>query len=1007
MKEFHNNQVKKLCDILKQSYVLSLTEVEKIEYLPTNYRGNNPPPKDGFMPFDRKTVLTEYDKHYWFKFSIDFKKEDGKKYFLKVATGTEDRWAATNPQGLVFINGEIAQGIDTNHSEVLLTEEHNDIYVYHYTGTDISLTYFNAFLQVVDPIIESAYYDFTVPCEAMMCFNNEDERHVYTAKELVIATQMIDLREIYSPTFYDTLNKATEYLQQNLYGTKNCAMQNTVHCIGHTHIDVAWQWTLAQTREKAQRSFSTVLKLMEEFPEYLFMSSQPQLYEYVKQDAPQLYERIKKRVSDGRFEPEGAMWLEADCNLTSGESLVRQIVHGKRFFNKEFGVDNKVVWLPDVFGYSAAMPQILKKSGIDYFVTSKISWNDTNKMPYDTFYWEGIDGTEIFTNFITAQGSQPDGSTEQYTTYVGDICPTLSLGTWNRYQQKEYNTDTFITYGYGDGGGGPTRQMIEKQRRIAKGLPGIPKTRPNSAINVLKTIKENFDKNAELLKSRPKWVGELYLEYHRGTYTSLAKNKKNNRECEFLLATAEDVANSANRLVNTEYPENSLYGAWQTVLLNQFHDILPGSSIKEVYDDCDKDYADVRKIVDDVINGSLKVLAENVNACDGYLVYNPSGFCDSGIVNIDGTLYETPIVPSHGYTVFVPQQAEKCVTVTDNTAENDYYRLTVDNAGRITSLFDKINCREVFVPNTCGNELQIFEDRPHIYDNWELEPYYGKKMTVLDADAIVTPFCDNAGGGFRIEHKYMRSVIRQEIRLYNKCKRIDVINDIDWYNSCQLLKASFPLDVHTNKATFEIQFGNLERSTHRNTSWDEAKFEVCGQKYVDLSENGYGVSVLNNCKYGHSVEDSTLKLTLIKCTDYPAEHADYGNHKFTYSIYPHSGTFYESDTVKQAYLLNVPMYAKKVGNAKGNLPTEFSTVKGNAENVVIETVKKAYDGNGTVVRMYESMNKRTELTLTLGFNFKTAVLCDLLENPIQPLNIINNTVMLPVKNYEIVTVKFE
>ena len=315
-----------------------------------------------------------------------------------------------------------------------------------------------------------------------------------------------------------------------------------VHCIGHTHIDVAWQWTLAQTREKAQRSFATVINMMKQYPEYKFMSSQPQLYQYVKRAAPELYDEIKEMVRQGRWEVEGAMWLEADCNLPSGESLIRQIIHGKRFMQREFGVDSKILWLPDVFGYSAALPQILKKCGVEKFVTSKISWSEFNKMPYDSFLWEGMDGTEIFTYFITAQDLPKKGEDDNFTTYVGYIRPSQVLGTWRRFQQKEYNNETLITFGFGDGGGGPTRDMLEQQRRLAYGIPGIPKTKIETAGNFLDKVEKNFNENAEKLRRVPKWVGELYLEMHRGTYTSIAKNKKHNRKSELLLREAEALA---------------------------------------------------------------------------------------------------------------------------------------------------------------------------------------------------------------------------------------------------------------------------------------------------------------------------------------------------------------------------------------------------------------------------------------------------------------------------------
>lgn len=1008
MELFINEQIEKLCSTLRDYSVTERKEITDIEYTESGYRGSEGAPKDGWQHFHLNTVLSGTDKHYWFRFNINCENAgEHKKRFLKFQTGREGTWDAINPQGLVFINGKATQGIDVNHTELLLDYDKAEVLLYFYTGMDKCDIKLSVMLETVDDRILGAMYDFYVPYGAMMCFKKTDENYIALQKQLEIAADMIDLREPYSYEFYKTLGDAAEYLKNNLYGGICGNSTNTVNCIGHTHIDVAWLWTLAQTREKAQRSFATVLKLMDEYPEFLFMSSQPQLYEYVKESSPELYERIKKRVEEGRFEPEGAMWLEADCNLTSGESLVRQIIHGKRFFKEEFGIDNKVLWMPDVFGYSASMPQILKKSGIEHFVTSKISWNQTNTIPYDTFMWQGIDGSEVFTNFITTQEAKPGGETECGTTYVGELKPSHILGTWLRYQQKEYNNETFITYGFGDGGGGPTREMLETQRRLKYGLPGFPKTKPAGAYETLEKIKNNFIKSSALLKRAPKWVGELYLEFHRGTYTSIAKNKRNNRECEILLQTAECAAQTAAQLLGTEYPEKKLYSAWQTVLLNQFHDILPGSSIKQVYDDCDKDYSYVRKTAGVALNNALTALADNVAATDGYLVYNQTGFSAEGIAEIDGELYETPKVPSHGYTVFKPTESQCRVKLNGLVAENDYYSLKLDKAGRIVSLYDIKNGREVFLKGSLGNELQVFEDKPVLYDNWEITYYHRQKMHVIDCDAEIEGFADNAGAGFRITKKYMHSVIKQEIRLYNYSKRIDIKNDVDWHESEQLLKAAFPFDVQTDRATFEIQFGNLQRNTHENTSWDGAKFEVCAQRYVDVSDSGYGVSLINNCKYGHSVNGSTVMLTLIKCTNYPDSESDRGEHSFTYSIYPHGGSFAESNTVREAALLNAPMLSVPVGQKSGKLANSFSAVSVDCENVVIDTVKKAYDDNETVIRLYETLNRRTKTRVNVGFKFKRAWLCDLLENPIEELAVKNGEVSLDFNNFEIVTVKLE
>jgi alpha-mannosidase len=395
---------------------------------------------------------------------------------------------------------------------------------------------------------------------------------------------------------------------------------------------VEWKWARAQTREKIQRSFATAKSLMDRYPEYIFMLSQPELYRYLKEEAPEKYEELKGLVREGRWEPEGAMYVEPDCNLTSGESLVRQLIFGKRFFREEFGVESNILFLPDVFGYSAALPQILRKSGVDYFVTSKISWNDTNTMPMDMFYWEGIDGTEIFTSFMTAQnfGGIPGKGGKNRTTYVGNVTPSFVKGTWDRFQQKEYTDRIFLTYGYGDGGGGPTKEMLEMQRRTARGIPSLPVTKTDTLTAYLHQVKGEFDATCRRTGRTPRWVGELYLEFHRGTYTSIGKVKKGNRNAEFLLGNVEALS-VTDLCFGGSYDSEGLNHYWRKTLHNQFHDILPGSSIKEVYDGTDVDYARIENYGLKPSFEKLLAIAERINTEGGVLLYNPTGFARRAI----------------------------------------------------------------------------------------------------------------------------------------------------------------------------------------------------------------------------------------------------------------------------------------------------------------------------------------------------------------------------------------
>ena len=746
---------------------------------------------------------------------------------------------------------------------------------------------------------------------------------------------------------------------------------------------------------------------MKRYPEFKFMLSQPELYQYLKEEAPEKYAELKKLMADGRWEPEGAMWLEPDCNLSSGESFVRQLIHGRRFFKEEFGTTCKVLFLPDVFGYSAALPQILKKTGIDYFVTSKISWNETNKLPVDEFLWQGIDGTEIFTIFLTAQDYEgPEAA--NYTLYVGNINSSMLKGAWNRFQQKEYSDRVMVTFGYGDGGGGPTKQMLEQFRRLEKGLPGLPVAEMGFMTPHLEQRKQLFDAGCKRTQRTPKWVGELYLEFHRGTYTSIAKNKRNNRKSELMLQKAE-VLSYTDLLHSGSYDADGIYGTWKKVLHNQFHDILPGSSIFEVYEGTDRDYAEIRTFCENTVQGKLHMLASRVAADNGVLVYNPRGFARKAMLRLNGKTVELPDeIPAFGWKVIsdVLPNSGNGVEVCGNTLKNRYYEMRLDSSGRIESLFDRRAEREVFRDGAFGNELQVFEDYPRQYDAWEMTDYYKQKMWILDTPAEIAPVFDGARAGVQVVKRYMHSTITQKIWLYSSSPRIDFETEIDWHEKHQILKAAFPLAIHANSATFDIQFGHVVRPTHENTSWDKARFESYGHKWVDVSENGYGVSLLNDCKYGYNTEGSTLKLTMLKCATYPNPHADEGKHIFTYSLLPHVGDFREAGVIQEAYSLNQPLEALPVSSGDGTLPSTYSLVSSDSPNVMIETVKKAEADGSMIVRLYEAFDRRSKAVISVAEGFKKAYLCNLLEDELEELPFDGTKLPLPVRNFEIITLKF-
>ncbi len=999
-------KIRKTCGELYGFSRIHILDMENPEYVESEYKVGHTPPSDGWKPL---TYISGADQHFWIHGKLRTPAaQEGFRYILAVTTGING-WDAVNPQGILYLNGKMVQGLDINHRDTLLEPDTDyDVYYYFYTGEVSNPIKLSTSVIKVDNDAEALYYDLITPFEALAALNENTAEYRDTLAALEQAITLLDIRAPHSDEYHKSVLAARQFMKENFYDTL-CSTEGkpVVHCIGHTHIDVEWLWARRQTREKIQRSFSTAKALMDQYPEYLFTLSQPELYRYLKEEAPEKYAELKELVKQGRWEPEGAVWVENDCNLVSGESFVRQLIQGKRFFKEEFGVDSRILFLPDVFGYCAALPQILKKAGIDYFVTSKISWNDTNMMPYDSFMWQGIDGSEIYTTFITGQGAVPNHGKNNFTTYNGNINASYALGTWDRYQQKEYNKHTLLTYGFGDGGGGPTAEMLEKQRRLAKGLPGIPVTKIDFLLPFLKEAEASFTTACEKLQRTPKWVGELYLELHRGTYTSMAKNKRGNRKSELALQKAEALS-FTDLLHGGEYDAEGLYANWRRVLHNQFHDILPGSSIEEVYNGTDKDYAEIGAYCADTINSKLAKLAEQVETDGGIFVYNPLGFTTGGTVQINGETVETDEqIPAFGWKVIKAPVAENTVTVKDLTAENAYYRLTLDQSGRIVSLYDKQADREVVLPGQLANEFQAFEDYPYDYDAWEIDNTHQLKMYVLDAPATISPITDGTRSGFEVKHTYMHSTIVQKIWLYSNGRRIDFENEIDWHDKHQILKVAFPLDVHTDRAAYDIQFGHVYRPTHRNTTWEEAKFEVCGHKWVDVSDNGYGVALLNDCKYGFGTEQSTLKLTVLKSASHPNIHADEGHHTFSYALVPHSGTLYEAGVIKEAYLFNQPLSALPVAAQKGTHADCYSLVSCDAENVMVETVKKAEADDSMIVRLYEAFNTRAKITVSVADGFTHAYLCDLMENELEELPLDGNKVTLPIKNFEIVTLKFK
>ncbi|WP_195987495.1 alpha-mannosidase [Clostridium sp. D53t1_180928_C8] len=1033
-------RVKKIATDIKDNVYTNKLEIKDFQYKEGNFLGIEAINSDTseWINFnsDKDNWGGTDDRHFWFRTSVTVPQEfEGQVLALDIYA-FEEGWDAVNPQFILYVNGEHIQGLDINHREVILTNnaKAGDVYeidLHSYTGRtwDKRLT-LNASLVTIDLAARDLYFNLQVPVWSCEKIDEDDKRRIDMLLVLNDAINLLDLRKVFSKEYNESIKKANEFLEVEFY-EKLCGHEDYVAtCVGHTHIDVAWWWTVAQTREKVGRSFSTVLKLMDQYPEYIFMSSQPQLYKFIKEDYPDIYEKIKEKVKEGVWEPEGAMWLEADCNVTSGESLIRQILHGKRFFKQEFNVENEVLWLPDVFGYSAALPQILKKSNVNYFMTTKIAWNQFNKMPYDTFMWKGIDGTEILTHFITTTDPNQDKKCH-FTTYNGILHPGSIKGAWDRYQQKEINDDVLVCYGYGDGGGGVSYEMLETGRRMAKGIPGMPKVKLGNSLDYFKKLEKKVEGNKRL----PRWVGELYLEYHRGTYTSMARNKRDNRISEQLYESTEKV-NSLAMLLGKEYPAENINKNWENILLNQFHDILPGTSIKKVYDVTDEEYKRIIGSGKEMLADGINYIAENISLNNkSVVVFNTLGFDRDDIVEfevpsdinmpavLDGNeeiecqliddgkaIFFAKGIPANGHKAFEIIEATKSsstnLTIEKNYIENKFFDIKINEEGNITSIIDKKSNREVLKEGQTANVLQAFEDKPMDYDNWDIDIYYDEKMWLVnDVQHIEVIERGNVRSTLEIKRKFQDSTIIQKVYIYNDIPRIDFDTNIDWKESQVLLKAAFPVDINSNEATYEIQYGNVKRPTHRNTSWDEARFEVCGHKWVDLSEGNYGVSLMNNSKYGHDILDGVMRLTLLKSGILPNTTSDQEVHNFIYSIYPHTGDYKDAGTVKMAYNLNVPLYSKVEEAHEGSLESKSSLVKVDKDNVIIEVIKKAEDSDELVIRMYECHNMRTNVILEMISEIESVKECNLMETDLSELSKDGNKVSFEMKPFEILTLK--
>lgn len=737
------------------------------------------------------------------------------------------------------------------------------------------------------------------------------------------------------------------------------ASAHTVSAVGHAHIDCAWLWPVRETVRKTSRTFANVTALAAEYPEFVFASSQAQHYAWIKERNPEIYRRIHDAVKAGQWVPVGSMWVEPDGNLPGGEALARQLIYGKRYFIDEFGIETNGVWLPDSFGYTAAFPQLAKLAGTRWFLTQKLSWNQVNRLPHHTFWWEGIDGSRVFTHF-------PPIDTYN-ATFQG---AKLALAVRN-YAEKGRGTRSLAPFGHGDGGGGPTREMLEKARRL-RDLEGSPKV-------VIESPDTFFAAAQAEYPEAPVWSGELYLELHRGTFTSQARGKAGNRRAEHLLREAELWAATGSIHTGFPYPHEDLDRLWKTVLLHQFHDILAGTSIGWVHREAEATYARVTAELEEIIAAATGALA---GQGPDTLVFN-GGPCDRAeVVTLPDGELSFAVAPAGGAGTLTQNPAPP-VTVTGRVIDNGRVRVELDEAGRLCSLRDLMTGREVLAPGRGGNLLRLHTDLPNKWDAWDIDAHYRRRYTELtQVEALTITEEGPLAGAIRVVRLFGQSRIVQTVRVRAGSRRVDIQTEVDWHETEKLLKAVFPLDVHADRSAAEIQFGHILRPTHTNTSWEAARFEVYAHRWIHVGEPGYGVALITDATYGHDVSrttrddggtTTTVGLSLLRASRIPDPGADQGTHRFSYAVLPGADI---AAAVAEGYALNLPL---RMTTGSRDRPLPVVTVDG----ATVEAVKLADDRSGDViVRLYESLGGRASVVLRPGFAVARAEIVDLLERQV-------------------------
>lgn len=810
--------------------------------------------------------------------------------------------------------------------------------------------------------------------------------------------------------FLDSVKPAFDVLNKHLGELPDYHPGKVIMC-GHSHIDVAWLWTVKESERKAVRTFANTLELMDEYPEYKFAQSQAVLYDMVKKYAPDIFSRIKEKVKSGQWEIMGNAWVEADTNIASGESLIRQLLYGREFFVREFGIDSDTYWLPDCFGFTWALPQIIKKSGMKNFITAKLCANDTNAFLHSMFKWRSHSGDDVTAYFTRV-------------SYQGEYDVGRVFECRNGNKQSSIADISFGMFGYGDGGSGSTTDMLERAEAL-KNIPGVPETVNSSA-------HEFFDEIGKKADEFPVYDGELYFENHRGTFTSQAFVKKNNRRGEFALRNAEILSSAAELMGKSDYDGAELERLWKILLVNQFHDILPGSSIHEVYENAREDYAELNRGLEKLINEKLNVLFSERDQ-EAFTVVNYLNVPYAGEVKIklpegyNSVEYADEQIPcaklsdkTGDYISFVAEKipslsgrtyrfsksehpTQPCVKAEKNLLENNILRVEFDNNGEITSVFDKENDREVLA--AVGNTLCIYQDKPIHESAWNLEFDY--RMTpypLKTAESVEVVRSDSVAGELKILRKFNKSTVTQYISLKKDSRQIDFRTAVDWHEREKVLKVNFPVGVRSCSSTSEIAHGSIQRPTHYNTSYDLAKFETCMHKWVDLSESGYGVSVLNDCKYGFSVHENNIDITLMRAPICPDPTGDIGYNEFTYSLVPHAGTWQEAGISELAYALNNPpaVVYSAVGSHDGE---QLISVK--RKGVVLDAFKKAQNNDGYILRVFEAYSSRGKCEIDFCKAIESVTECNLMEKDGEALSHCEKAFVFDIKPNEVRTFRIK